>query len=199
MSIVLNVIHPGSSILMSDTRRVHEDATGFHVVSESTEKIFSLSDTVAVGFTGDYPFALALLRVIVAVNTATKKFSDVVARLLYKKALELSPHFSDVQFVVTGLTSFGEIASYTVQGTKEYEFKEYLLNESRNVACISLYNKDLGNTLVDRVSALIGAKSRAGETITSMDIARCMAGYIKFVATQDRTVNDKIQIIQILP
>lgn len=195
MSIVMNVIHATGSILVADTRYSVGEGASFRVLSDSTQKIFQLTERVAIGFTGNYRFAMNLKAIAESDKIKKLYFADKIAEALKENAIALHSYYSsssvpNVQFVVTGITSAGTIGSYTVQGSEQYDLKEYVPGPAIKYACLC-------NTPADRFEKrfLEVVQKRGG--VTEQQLYDLMVEHIHFVSEHNQTVNKNTTCIHI--
>lgn len=195
MSIVMNVIHATGSILVADTRYSAGDGTSFRVLSESTQKIFRLTEHVAVGFTGNYRFAMELKTIAESDKIRKLNFADKIAEALKGKTVALHSHYSsssfpNVQFIVTGVASTGTIGSYVLQDSEQYELKEYVPSSTIKYVCLC-------NTPSDRFERRFLEVTQKDGSVTEQQLYDLMVEHIHFVAKCNQTVNTNTTYIQI--
>lgn len=191
----MNVIHATGSILVADTRYSTGDGSSFRILSDSTQKIFRLTKHAAVGFTGNYRFAMELKTIAESDKIKKLYFADRIAEALKEKAVALhsccsSSSDPNIQFIVTGMTSVGTIGSYTIQSSEQYQLNEYVPGSTIKYVCLC-------NTPSDRFEKRILEVTQKNGGITEQQLYDLMVEHIYFVAKCNQTVNTNTTYIYI--
>lgn len=188
MSAVINVVTPSSVILVADTRYNGILLGKIPVVlSDETSKIFQLSPSVAVGFTGNYQYAMQIKDFLVKqVQLNPRLSSDELAVLALSFTPQL-PGTENVQFVITGQTSAGSMAAYTYQRRLGERLKEYSVNSLEPIK----YQVLCDTGLMEEFEASLIQTVNTDAPDLPVRIAECCERHIAEIAKINHTVNDR--------
>ena len=187
MSIVVNVVTSNASWVAFDGRSIRDG----EIVSENQIKAEMINPYVCVGYTGVLEVGrLVVLNLREHVVGVSKMKSDTV-HLAIKKILPLLqiPENLYANFIVTGVNSFGDMATYAF-GTKEPE-RALIPNKNEiKFCCIGEYtNVDLGELIQQEISK---------ESALGNPYLRAMNRFINEVAKTKLSVNTNFRFIEVL-
>lgn len=118
MSIVLNVVTPYASWIVTDGRGVTKTAINEHV-----RKCQPFGNRFFIGYTGTLEYAEAAMELLRlnCTNPETVTLEDVTAYLLVITRALRTVRKDDAQFVVTGPRKDGQLGSCTISKSCEYQ------------------------------------------------------------------------------
>ena len=118
MSIVLNVVTPYASWIVTDGRATTKDA-----VYENVRKCQSFGNRFYIGYTGTLEYAEAAMELLRlnCTNPKTAALEDVTAYLLVVSRHLRTVRKDDAQFIITGPRKDGQLGSCTISKSCEYQ------------------------------------------------------------------------------
>ena len=198
MSIIINVLLPGGSILVSDSRMSNTVNGKTTVLSENIQKIFRIKRHVAVGFTGSYQLAMVIKSVCEVGPIQKLKYADLIAASLRNWLPQNgNQQLGSIEIIVSGLCSNGMIESFTLDGKNDYELKRYSIDRDSPV-CYTMLCDTPFNTIFE--ASLIEAIQRGAiKNNVERQILLCASNHIRYVASINPTVNDNIHALIVKP
>lgn len=196
LSIVINALYQGRSFLMADSRRSDDSGFDFLILDENTPKIFKLRHNMAIGFTGGYSAASALMDDY-RTNFTNVKFADELAPIMRENALRaIAACGCPVQFVLTGKCRDGTTDGFCIITAHQYALESLTADSSQGIRYVILndHSDELSNYLCIQFQQRV---KRSTQERCDRAILECLEQTIYRAAEIDRTVNTKTQLIDL--
>lgn len=200
MSVIVNVLFNGKSYLVADQRMTREENGELTILDENTHKLFRLSPFAAIGFTGKYTPAMMIytyLDQLIQKSRPVVPCVDELANTAYQfmSSADALLENNYVQCVLSGLTSSGQIASYTIKAKKDgvpCQLERHSVTKENPVsyAILSEFpggNEEFETLLVDAINGSAGKLDLA--------IVNCLKDYVGRIASKSKTVNTNTDVI----
>lgn len=191
MSVVCNVVCAAATWIACDGRASKDG----EIISEHVQKFRALNKDVIVGFTGVLETAEQVLDHIsnrcgdaIIKNLNSDTFAELLSSVLEKSTIELNGR---TNFLVTGKTRSGEIASFVVEQSGNVTSHK-LLSESQ-IITIAIGDLQQEISLNDYLRHEI-----ENGVLTREAVVSCMKKYISSIADVSGSVNKNIIIAEIL-
>ncbi len=192
MSVVLGVAYKGKIGLMSDGRVSGEDLNGnFSILVENYPKVIKVNDFVGIGFTGNKDLCTSVTSIIdgMELNIRSSIRVGKLFDILFERARAIKELIrSDkyvVQILVAGINEDGKSELKSTSSANNFKIESVIIENADEI----IYTE------------LSGVKKPHKEFMTFLNkpgnLADRMREYIDYIATLDRTVNNKHFQIQI--
>ena len=189
MSIVANVLCKHASWVVHDGRG--RDSTTREITSETIKKAQMVNKNVCVAYTGTLEVANGVLAIVRAASTGHEYSDEIFEKIatVLKKSTICSE--SITSFLITGINSSGDIASYTIKT----DFTSQTLipkdDSQFSIAVLSTGNFDL--SLPEYVLNAI----KTSGNLSNTGIVDAMKRFCCDVADLDDSVNKNLTVIEI--